>query len=595
MKIFKWFIVIGAILSLGFLSFAGLFLLNPTWFGISPLIWSIAAFGLAVIIESLVYAQNIDQGWKKWAKSGEDYLEEVVSADVLAQHVKCNPKDESVKIQEDKKSLVKCEHIEEALNPIDWILAPRKRWQLYWKIAALKAAIKASEEKLINNYLLSESELKFNASIKAEIKKRSDHTYIWVIIGLAILSGISTFFASLAAIQASLPHLPIILGSTTIWAIGLSISFFSAIGTFFLVYNNLMQLMHERTFEALTPKETSDYLIGIFVLGVTGYVSATVFWTWFTSGETSAMSIVNAAHITILGAVPVGVIIGVLAVVTFITTFIWNVTNMIRSIKMIKNHVGTIPKKFKKAQEALNQNFKKDREEGNLHHFFNPFGWLEGFINFLCRSAILLAHGASIGTTANQLSRVPVLINTTISAAAEVVGDLHYLGHSHEHGNGCSHSHISKDSTNEPQCHSHDDEHDCKSHSNPSKESTAETLYQVENLPEAEHSHFDLSGILLIFILIPVKIVRFILDAILSLLWTPLSRVFCSFFKPHDFLASTAKSFKTIFSNQDLEKFQIGPLQPTVHCSPFALITPEDPPEDKKEKSFSANSFCQIL
>jgi hypothetical protein len=529
--IFKWFIVIGTTLSLGFLSFAGVFLVNTAWLGISKFILGVAAFGFAVIIEGLVYSICINRGWNRWSNSGEDYLRAVIATDILTQHIqrlRDNASPEAKQYIADKKSLEEVDHAVGELEPVDWILEPRKRWKLSQQKKILKEKVKEAETNLIAEH--DQPSSIFHDSIENEVKKRSSTNGVRLIRALAALSGMSTFFAVLAAAQASFPYLPILLSSTAMWAICLPITIFAAIGTFWLVSDSLMELMQEGTLskENLSkwwskPKKASFFLY-LVLFGIAGLVTASVFWTWLADGKTSAMGIVHSLSIGFLSPLSVGWIIGILAVATLLTTFIWNASKMLTALKLFKSKIAKIPEHIQTFFKDLKATFLKEKAEGNLHHFFNPLRWLNNLIKFLLRAVVLLVHGISIGLTANKLGAIPPSVNTIFDGSVEILTDIACI----EHGQSDVPTEEEKIADNQK----------------------SDEPYEVKKLPEGEHSHSDLTGLLLIPpIVLALKSAEFLVVLVLTLLGS----LFCLFEK--SFWESICCSFEKIFSNVNVKEF----------------------------------------
>lgn len=547
-KLGKWFIVIGTTLSLGFLALAGTLLLNPTWFGVAPLVWGILAFMLSVVIEGLVYNQNISRALEKSSNSGKDYLKKAITRAVIDKRVALDPKSSgslAEKYHNAKQLLEILNHIEDELAPIDWILSPRKRWKLHQKkedvareVERLAGELKtfyniddAQIDQLTKKKLSESLNLDLNRIIAREIQARHSLKGVIAIQILSFLTGGSILFAAFKATQLGIAALGILAGTPASWVICLAVALFASIGTNRLTYNNLIEVLHKKTSSlssnSLSLKKVICY--GLLFL-LSGFIAAATAWTYLSSGIEIGNELLK------FGALGTPLFMGIWAVGAVVSLFIWNATNLSRTVELIRDKaLGKIKSTCRNLSEQVKNAWEKTKEQGNYHHFFNPLRWIEAPFNFLFRAFVLIAHGVSDGVGADNLDRVPPLATTLINGTGNSLMEAHYLSHDHGH-----HEHHEED----------EDAFEPPNIAFLNEDERESDPYQIEELPEGDHSHFDLAGVLLIFILLPLKIARFTIDVV----FTFVGKLCCVL--KESIWDSICHSFEEIFSPNPLLEIQ---------------------------------------
>jgi hypothetical protein len=543
-KLIKGAITIGTLLSLGFLSFAGTLLMNPHWLKQTPVTWGIVAFMFATIIEILVIAQNINGAWKKWRNFGDNYLKAALRTSILEEMAKEAAEKRArgeenaqeaidaglLGYYDNKQRFKQLHRQEDRLEPIDWIEEFFARRALHREKHRLEREIRAQEKNLIKKYGLASKPTpavpasedqrstyqKASDSFAAEFKKRSSRPWIAFIQTAALIAGASAFFTTLAVLQKALPHLNelgLAISGVYCWPIAA----FASIGFYLMSYNNLAQLVHNRVFSRTPASKSSTttllatvkklpYYLFARVIPILAalFISVVLFSTWLNLGT----SIINlGSHLGTYAFI--GSITGVAVVVSLI----WNITNTLRTIHLIENFLkkGGLKKLWQKCKETV----VKAR-------YLNLFFWLEKLSKYLFRLLVLIIHSFSVGLGGDDLKDVLPVIVAGTSGTVEFMTDGGYVF----------------------QVDESEDLPTLEYQAVPS-ESPEQALYQVKELPEDEHSHFDLAGIALIFILIPIKIARAVLDVLWCLARKSLG------FSNKSWSASICEPIREIFSNPE--------------------------------------------
>jgi hypothetical protein len=570
---FSWLTVIGTICTMGFLSYTGAMAVNLSWFNVSPVIWGIVFFIFAMVFDILVAKQSVEQAFKKLPNFGEDYLKEAVTKAALDAAIKEEQKNGKSlpqalqKYATAKKVAEEMEHREERIRPITWIFQPKKSWALHKEQqacnAALQEAIADIQKRLSSNEPLDPVEKKIKTTIAYEVGRRSSRPLTLCILLTSLLAGVSATFSALYAIQTGLIDLGILAGTSVSWAICWPLSIFAGIGFSLYLYDELKMLMDEgaasEAFDTLCNKtKGSAYYINRFILVVlAGFVVAGIFWTWFTT------SVEVGSQILPWGSLAVSAFMGTFAAIIIIPTLLWNVSKSFTALKIVEAWWEGFT--FSAAWNALTQRIREDwrqhAKKGAYHQFFNPLRLVEKLLDSSFYLIALLGHSVSIGFTATRLGGLSPAVVAITSATIETATNIAFVpGAEHGEEKDTEQHHPEKiipvgsrpDNRNAFfSCFFKQREDMIIYMPSDSSEETAlsSDYYPIGPLPEPEHTHVDIAGIILMPILFPLKIARFIIDSVIGTLFAP--------FLKNGWWDSVCDSSQNIFSNPVFETLPI--------------------------------------
>lgn len=458
------FLTIGTVLSVGFLSFSGLWIIYPY------IIPAIIAFFLSGVIEGKVFGTSIFKGLarlKLLTSNGEKYLLFSELNKLL------DRKDENWVASQ-------CAFLNDYFNQ-------RKKYKAlktdpYAKDEDIKRAKESLEELKAYFYQQITKHSDENSYISQDIKdvslieltsaRRSVWflRFFWIIsILIGVVSGFVTAFAVQEAITVGLA---LSLSTTMLSAIIWPVALFAAVGATFLLYyaitdivkNDAISTACSKTidlFKRNTEESISAYLFRLLALSivVVGITSLTIFATLASGGT---CWIVMQKGIKLLAPkLPVFVAYcasTILIPINFATDLIYGFSTTLQTIDNCKSIFLAIFNGFKHPFEAVKSFYTNIRiklinikQQETWTQFFNPFRILAELIISPLQSVVFLGHLLSIGLTTDRFMNVPPPLVAGVCAISEGLQDLSFLtGESDDH----QHDH------NEHSDHAEDDGHD---------------------------------------------------------------------------------------------------------------------------------------
>lgn len=453
------FLTMGTVLSVGFLSFSGLWIIYPY------IIPAILAFFLSGVIEGKVFGTSIFKGLarlklltsnaKKHLLFSElnkfleknsfqtkfkcdflsDYYNQRRKYKALKNNLNTNEKD----IQEAKKRLEELkdyfyQQINEpnADNNVTYYINP-----------ALKEA--------------SINELK---SVKRSVWFLR---FFWII---SILTGVVSGFVTAFAVQEAITvGLALSLSATAISAIIWPVAIFAAIGATFLLYyaitdivkNDAIEKAFSKTFQLFKKnihESLGAYLFRLLALSivVSGITALTLFAT-AASGGTCWIAMQNGIKLLApkLPAFVAYCASTILIPINFVTDLIYGFSTTLQTIDNCRNIFQAIfevvkhpIKGIKNFCSSIEIKLDKVKQKESWGQFFNPFRILAKLVISPLQSFVFIGHLISIGLTTDRFMNVPPPLVAGVCAVSEGLQDLSFLtaedDHNHEedghdHGN----------------------------------------------------------------------------------------------------------------------------------------------------------------
>lgn len=444
-------LTMGTVLSVGFLSFSGLWIIYPY------IIPAILAFFLSGVIEGKVFGISIFKGLarlKLLSPNGE-------------KHLLFSELNKLLSTKEESWVNSQCRFLQDYYNQ-------RKKYKaLKNNPSANEEDVKEAKQRLeeLKDYLYQEMNkpndpgiedpyvspaIKDASLIELNSAKRSVWflRFFWLIsILVGIVSGFVTAFAVQEAITVGLA---LSLSVTALSAIVWPVAIFAAIGATFLLYYAITDIVKNdaivkacsktfKLFKRSTEESIGVYLLRLLALSIVvmGITSLTVFATAASGGT---CWIVMQKGIKLLAPkLPIFVAYcasTILIPINFVTDLIYGFSTTVQTIdncKGIFQAIFDIIKHPIKAIKNFCANIKTKlnnlKEKESWGQFFNPFRILAKLIISPLQSLVFIGHLISIGLTTDRFMNVPPPLVAGVCAIAEGLQDLSFLttedGHNH--------------------------------------------------------------------------------------------------------------------------------------------------------------------
>lgn len=464
------FLTMGTVLSVGFLSFSGLWIIYPYT------VPAILAFFLAGVVEGKVFGTSIFKGLarlKLLTSNAEKHLlfselNKSLENVAFQQKYKCDFLDDYCKQRENYKALKNNPNANE-----EDIKKAKKELELL-KNYFYQEINKQNAENNKDAYI--SQALKDVSLVELKSAKRSVWflRFFWIIsILVGIVSGFVTAFAVQEAITVGLA---LSLSVTAVSAIVWPVAIFAAIGATFLLYYAITDIVKNdaiskacsktlELFKRKTEESISAYLLRLLVLSivVAGVISLTVFATAASGGT---CWIVMQKGIKLLAPkLPVFIVYcasTILIPINFATDLIYGLSTTLQTIdnckgiflaifEVIKHPIKTSKSFFSKIVNRL----KKVKRQESWGQFFNPFRILAKLVISPLQSLVFIGHLISIGLTTDRFLNFSPPLVAGVCAASEGLQDLSFFTSKVDHHHGDEHG------QHEHQ-HEEDDGHDHK-------------------------------------------------------------------------------------------------------------------------------------
>ena len=458
------FLTMGTVLSVGFLSFSGLWIIYPY------IIPATLAFFLSGVIEGKVFGISIFKGLarlKLLTPNAEKHLlfselnklldrkgENWVASQCGFLNDYFNQRKKYKVLKNDLHA--KDEDIKRAKESLEELKA-----YFYQQITELSDG---------NSYI--SQEIKDVSLIELKSARRSVWflRFFWIIsILIGIVSGFVTAFAVQEAITVGLA---LSLSTTVLSAIVWPVALFAAVGATFLLYyaitdivkNDAISKASSKTidlFKRTNEESLSAYLLRLIALSVVvvGITSLTIFAT-LASGGTCWVVMQKGIKLLApkLPAFVAYCASTILIPINFATDLIYGFSTTLQTIDNCKSIFLAIFEGFKhpfKAFKSFYFNIRSKltdiKEQETWAQFFNPFRIIAKLIISPLQSLVFLGHLISIGLTTDRFMNVPPPLVAGVCAISEGLQDLSFLT-----GESDDQQHVH----NEHSHHAEDDGHD---------------------------------------------------------------------------------------------------------------------------------------
>jgi hypothetical protein len=450
-KTISGIIAVGATASAGFLSFAGMLLINPS------LVLCFGALALAVIYEGQIFNEGISSALRRIFD--KNYLKKGIAREYL---------EEQIKLEQERILLLPpgLEHDHEReWNPY---LAVYQAQRKYLAALSLNHHLtkEQKEKKFLTERRLARMELNLIELIDTGDAHpiRSRQRYIKEVIGenndrlskeltrkkwlirissiFALGGGISSGFAAYSAIQAALVSCAAL--SAIPGGILLVAAVFAALGYTFMFYQAMTDIVQNyngqwKKYFARRVDESSTHLFARRI-GCACVVGLGIFATIATAG-TWWYATRQGALLLKMGDFAANVIRNVSVPALAFSTLMFNVSNAVSSVdKFSRTKFGELAVSSKEIINAFINELKTAWREkkSDLGVLLNPFKFIGNLIAITTEGLFFLGHFLSMGVISDRLDGVNPMVSAALTAANEGAVDANYLPneeteHHHSH------------------------------------------------------------------------------------------------------------------------------------------------------------------
>ena len=423
-----WSLMLGAGLTLGFLSFSGMYALAP----LLPLAFT--ALGLSVAYEGEIYLQNIKGAWRKLFKP--NYVKQQLANDYLLQALENNAQhpffddyrlallalDPFLHKRLDKKSRIKKKRLQTVLRDME-------KW-FAQQLFDAKQKPTSHYEKTLFTWLRQHNQALWHERLRKRQKTFSAVKKFSIVAG--VFMGMGTSYLLIEAI-AVIPFFAT-LSSAGLPFVIIPLAVVAGMAYTFLTYNAITDMISHNTFrkwylrirDEIKDKKTRKH--GIFTAIVAGaLVGLAITLTVCTAGTWWTIAKETRPLFNFMGQLP-SIIMGVLnPLITGFSSIFFNVQNSMESLEIIIGEPG-------------HHHHTKEKGPGeNVAQLLNPFRILLKLTVTPLKVLLFIGHLISIGVTADRVPGIPEIFSALLGIISEGFEDFHYfIGHHH-------HSHDKRD------------------------------------------------------------------------------------------------------------------------------------------------------
>jgi len=454
----KWLLILlltgGAALTLGLLSFGGIYALIP----LIPVAG--LAFGLSTIYESEIYFQNISLTIDKLTKY--NYLQRYMARKLLLEKAKIVQDENDCQFLKDYRTqldIVRQFHekkldaeSKERKKKAEKELSHMEKWfaeLLFRKRGRMLDGLSDYEREVFGlvenkNGILSTDELD-----ALHDKYHSHKWYYRAGAGLAIAGGLFTTLGTVFLLGDILPLIPLVAGlsAPALVPFIITASVLAGIAYGLLVYNAVTDMINNETLKKFftnikekgresIPKAILMGLVTTVLIGLA--VTLTVFTagTWWTIAKNSGpilswlqvkANIVYKA-ISILPKFIMGIIH---PIVMGASAMVFNIENSSESYETLSKFAGGVKQFFSLIWDRIKTTYQRE----NFLQFINPGRLITKAVVIPLRFCLFIGHLISIGVTADRFPGISSIITALVGTLCEGMEDLHYfaeLGHHNE-------------------------------------------------------------------------------------------------------------------------------------------------------------------
>lgn len=458
-KAARAFLVGGAGLILGLLSFGGMYALMP----VLPL--AFGAFALSVAYEGEIYKQNIKQAWQKLFKP--HYLLQQMANQFLLDHF---PTDEDAALPSffsaylrlckelhhfehkrlDKPSLARKEQLQKSLRLLE-------KWFAAQCLTPLSAADNA-EEKALKQWINKQSG---GADFLNKYRRRQR-----LFRGVGLFSGVSGAFMALGTTYllveafSLIPFLATL--SAAFWPVAIvpmaliagtayALLTYNAITDF--ITNDTLRHWYRRIRDTIR-REGFGFKQALVTLIALALVALAVALTVCTAGTWWTITKQTKPLFQWMGTFPSFVMGIINPIITGLSAIVFNLENTSETLEMITDGAKHIISRLRRLGGDMLDYMTKPLREENVFQWFNPFRLLIQLTFLPLRLLLFFGHLLSIGVTADRVPGVSSRTSGALGVISEGFEDTHYFfghgehthePHTHEHHAHEHHHHVDHD------------------------------------------------------------------------------------------------------------------------------------------------------
>lgn len=425
-----------AMLSIGFLSFAGMFVLSPSLFLCG------GAFILAAAFEGEVYTESINKALSRLFD--KNYLRIRVLREFLKKQKKDN---DNIFLADYRKQKRYITDLNQYLLTLEKSLANKNKHEIE---QINKKIQKAKIKKINTQYSLARMELFLlrqlenphlntpgttsdtaEGLIKNDREQLTTNIYkkTWAIrisVLFALGGGICSGLATLSAMQVGLT----LLGVSAVIPGGIivTLAVFAGIGYTMLLYQAFSDMAQHfkgtlgDTFDKKKNETTIKYITRCVLTGIA--VGLAIFTTIATAG-TWWYAAKHGAELLKIPSLIGSTLRSITIVCMVALSAVFGITNSVSSVnRFCKSKYGTLVTHLKNEMNDAWIN-----EGKNVGRFYNPFRILEKIIISIAKPTLFLGHLASMGSATDILPGVDPSTCVVLNAAGEGLEDIAYLPH----------------------------------------------------------------------------------------------------------------------------------------------------------------------
>lgn len=441
-----YLLAVGASLSIGLLSFGGMFALWP----LLPL--AFVAFALSVGYEGEIYVQNIKGSFKK---SKANYLERKLAKECLLHDFKYTSGNDCPEFFKQYDAL--CAALEpfqhknldsdskERKKLVEKKLSDMEKWfaqQLFSGENDKETVNQKAVRSWVKNKQMDQQESLASKwqKIKAEQAWKFSGAKVFCVLA-AIMMGAGTTYL-LVGTFALIPFLAAV-PITVVPMLILPMAFIAGLAYYRLIHNALTDMISDKILVTWYQKIKSNFeqekrIRGIFIfLGLTVFLSLTVLLSVCTAGTWWTVAKTTPALFSWMRRMPGFIMLVLNPVVSSLSTLLFNIQNISDTSKQadeatqgIDSLIAWLAAWFTMHVAAIQEDFHELRAKENWLQIFNPVRLLVNVLYTPLRFLAFLGHILSIGVTSDRVAGVSPIMSGALGAVNEGVEDIHYfVGH----------------------------------------------------------------------------------------------------------------------------------------------------------------------
>lgn len=446
--LFIFLLTLGASLTLGLLSFSGMFALWP----IVPLAG--AAFFLATVYEGEIFFQNIKSALNKLLNP--NYLRRVLSSHFLLEHF---PKDTAeancpqffrdyqaqlIRLNDLKKACKenrRSTQLKKLKKQAQKALGVMDKWFSEQAIPNSDHEIKTPYQKAVADWLQENAK---GDALQASYQKQWLQYQVIKVFSLlsGVFMGLGTtyllseavltipFLSTLAASATFGLPMMVVAGVLTVSA-GLAYAMISYNSISNMFHNNIMQKWHdlikESYAEGFSFKNSIKALGIVLLLFMAALLTICSAGTWWTVVKNSK------PLFNWISRLPFVVMAVINPVIIGLSSTAFNLTNSYETYCEIAESAEREQHQKESLWQRIKTFVSKLTENENWMQFFNPCRWLITLFITPIHKILFLGHLVSIGVTTDRVPKVPSSVTAVLGIVAEGFEDYHYFMHTEHH------------------------------------------------------------------------------------------------------------------------------------------------------------------